>query len=359
MPAPHLLSPLGFSDWHQEVAEPHLREGWTLARVMNVNRTNWTVHDGRKAMRAELTGRLSWLQEQAEERPRVGDFVLVQILDDGEWAIIDAVLPRRSVLARRAAGPDVSRQVIAANVDLAFIVQACDRDFNLRRLDRYLVTARDGDVEPVLVLNKADLVTEDILSDLKRAVAERHPSLPVLTTSATQREGLEPLLTRLLPGQTCCLLGSSGVGKTTLVNALLGTDEHATGAVREADHRGRHTTTRRHLEILEGGALLIDTPGMRELGVVADSDAFADAFDDLDQLAQQCRFSDCQHESESGCAILEAVEDGRIDQDRLESWQKLQRESARTQLSIAEKRRKDKAQGKLYKRIIQAKKDRR
>lgn len=359
MIASHPLAPLGFSSWHQEAAASHLREGWTIARVLNVNRTNWTVHDGFRAMRAELTGRLAWLQEQADERPTVGDFVLIQVLDDGEWAIIDAVLPRRTVLARRAAGPDLARQVIAANVDLAFIVQSCDRDFNLRRLDRYLVTVRDGGVEPFLVLNKVDLVEDVVRANLLTAVQERHPSLPVVTTSATQQEGLEALMAHLKPGLTCCLLGSSGVGKTTLVNALIGSETHATGAVRETDHRGRHTTTRRHLEVLENGALLIDTPGMRELGVVADDGTFADAFADLDALAETCRFSDCLHESEAGCALADAVEQGLLDADRVESWKKLQRESERTRLSIAEKRRRDKAQGKLYKRIMQEKRDRR
>jgi ribosome biogenesis GTPase len=355
----HPLLPFGFSAWHQESAIPRLRDGWTVARVLNVNRSNWTVHDGHQSLRAELTGRLSWTQEQSEERPSVGDFVLIQVLDDGDWAIIDAVLPRRTVLARRAAGPDLARQIIAANVDVAFVVQSCDRDFNLRRLDRYLVTARDGGVDAVLILNKADLVSPEALTLLQQSVSERHPSLPILTTSATERQGLDALLASLHPGQTCCLLGSSGVGKTTLVNALIGAEAHATGAVREADARGRHTTTRRHLEVLEGGALLIDTPGMRELGMVAESDAFADAFTDLDALSESCRFSDCLHGSEAGCAILAAVEMGDLDPDRVESWKKLQRESERTRLSIAEKRRRDKAQGKLYKRIMQEKRDRR
>lgn len=359
LPSTHPLLPWGFDEWHQTHALEFAREGWQAGRVLNVNRSNWTVHDGHSAMRAELTGRLSWLQETSAERPCVGDFVLIQVLDDGDWAIIDEVLPRRTVLQRKTAGRDVERQIIASNVDVAYIVQGCDADYNLRRLERYLITVRDGGVTPRFVLNKADLASAEQRAVMTEQILARFPDMTPLFVSTVSGEGLDTLAESMEPGQTVCLLGSSGVGKTTILNALLGESRHATGAVRESDQRGRHTTTRRHVEQLANGALIIDTPGMRELGVLAEEDGLSSTFSDIEMLAGSCRFSDCSHESETGCAVLEAVESGEIDPDRLSSWRKLNRESERHLLSIAEKRRKDKSQGKLYKRIIQSKRDRR
>jgi len=353
------LSRFGFGPWHREHADTADRDGWEIARVLNVNRTNWTVHTAHGEMRAELSGRLSWIQETSADRPAAGDFVWVQIFDDGDWALIDGVLPRKGVLKRKTAGVDVDVQIIAANVDVAFIVQACDRDFNPARLDRYLITVRDGDISPVLVLSKADLATPEDRARMRAALATRVLDLEPVFVSATTGEGLEDIESLLAPGQTVCLLGSSGVGKTTLLNALLGEERFTTKAVREDDHRGRHTTTRRHLAMLPGGALLIDTPGMRELGLLASGDGFEQSFQDIENLASQCHFKDCQHESETGCAVLAAIEQGALDPDRLQSWKKLGREAARNEMSLAEKRWRDKAQGKLYKRIMQSKRDRR
>ena len=357
--SPHPLLPWGFDERYQAQAAGYAREGWQIGRVLNVNRSSWTVHDGHSAMRAELTGRLSWLRESSAERPCVGDFVLIQVLDDGDWAIIDDVLPRRTVLERKTAGRDVERQVIVANVDVACIVQGCDADYNIRRLERYLITVRDGGVIPWVVLNKADLVTAEERATMTEQIRARFPDLTPLFVSTVTGEGMDVLEQGMAPGKTVCLLGSSGVGKTTILNALLGESRHATGAVRESDQRGRHTTTRRHIEQLGNGALFVDTPGMRELGLLAEEEGFSSTFSDIESLAESCRFSDCSHETESGCAILEAIESGELDPDRLTSWKKLHRESERHLLSIAEKRRKDKDQGKLYKRIIQSKRDRR
>lgn len=353
------LSAWGFGDWYRQQATESDREGWEIARVLNVNRTNWTIQTTQGPMRAELSGRLSWIHETASQRPTAGDWVWIQIFDDGEWALIDGVLPRRTELKRKSAGELVDEQIIAANVDAALIVQACDRDFNPSRLDRYLVTVRNAHIQPFVILSKSDLVPPPERDRLATILSSRVPDAKPLFLSAQSGEGIDELRSLFAPGQTICLLGSSGVGKTTLLNALLGSDRFSTKEVREDDHRGRHTTTRRHLEPLPGGALMIDTPGMRELGLLGSDEGLEQSFTEIEALTHQCHFNDCAHESETGCAVQAAVEAGNLDPERLRSWKKLAREAARHQWSLAEKRRRDKEQGKLYKRIQQAKRDRR
>lgn len=353
------LQDLGLSDWHASHVEESARDGFEIARVLDVNRNNWKVQSASGVMRAELTGRLSWSSDLASDRPAAGDWVWIQAFDDGDWAMIDGVLPRRTILKRKTAGQSVDIQIIATNVDTAFIVQACDRDFNPSRLDRYLVAVREGGVQPRLILSKCDLVSPEERSLFLAALQTRAPDLTFLFVSSETGEGLDELRKSLTPGQTFCLLGSSGVGKTTLLNTLLDEERFDTQSVRESDKRGRHTTTRRHLTPLPGGALMIDTPGMREFGLVAADGGMEQSFSEIEELAASCRFNDCLHETENGCAVLQAIEDGDLDADRLRSWKKLQREANRHDMSIAEKRRKDKDLGKFYKRTLAGKRDRR
>jgi len=350
---------LGYDEWCVSAFEEYLRPGWEVCRVMTVNRTNWIISDGKSDIRAELTGRLNFSAESPLDRPAVGDWVIAQFFDDRTFAVIDEVLPRRSELKRKAAGATVEYQLFATNVDRLLIMQSCDRDFNLRRLERYLVMARDGNVEPVLLLSKADQVSEGELSELILSVAKLDPDLPVVAFSSLEARNLDAVRALLQPQKTCCLMGSSGVGKTTLLNILVGQNQFETGEVRASDHRGRHTTTSRHLIVLDGGALLIDTPGIRELGTIGAEAGIGDTFADIIELADFCRFSDCNHEQESGCAVMDAISAGNLDEARLISYKKLQRETLRHEMSLAERRKKDKATGKLYKSIIQSKKDRR
>ncbi|MDQ4030456.1 MAG: ribosome small subunit-dependent GTPase A [Actinomycetota bacterium] len=255
--------------------------------------------------------------------PAVGDWVAARPLPGEHKAAIEAVLPRRSAFARKQAGLRTEEQVVAANVDTVFLVQALGHDFNLRRLERYLVAAWESGADPVIVLTKADLA-----ADVADAVAEAETvalGVPVLALSAATGEGLPQLEPYLVPGRTVALLGSSGVGKSTLVNRLAGREVLATQEIR-ADGRGRHTTSHRELVPLPGGALLLDTPGMRELQLWAGEDSLDGAFVDVAELAARCRFADCAHGTEPGCAVRAALGDGRLDPERWDSYRKLQRE---------------------------------
>ena len=238
--------------------------------------------------------------------------------------MIHGLVPRAGAFTRKVAGETTEEQVIAANVDVAFLVAGLDHDFNPRRLERYVVAVWESGATPVLVLNKADL--GERVEERQAEAAAAAPGVAVVALSARERTGLETLGAWLEPGCTVALLGSSGAGKSTLVNALLGEDRQATGEVREDDSRGRHTTTRRELIVLPGGALLIDTPGLRELQLWSGEESLAGAFPDVEALAASCRFRDCRHAGEPGCAVRAAVESGALEEARFESWVKLQRE---------------------------------
>jgi ribosome biogenesis GTPase len=281
----------------------------------------------------------------------------------GDWLLYhrarprsSRVLERKSLIKRRAPGTGREVQLIAANIDTVFVVTSCNQDFNVARLERYVALAFEAGIEPVIVLTKADL-TEDTAPYVEEArkVSDR---VPVVALDARGDEPAEALADWCNPGRTVAFLGSSGVGKSTLTNALLGAQAIATQGIREDDARGRHTTTRRELHATPGGCLVLDTPGMRELQLTDAAAGIADVFEDIEALAAKCRFADCHHETEPGCAILAAIEDGSVDPARLSRWRKLQAEDAFNSASLAERRKKDRAFGKLVRSAINAKSDR-
>jgi len=298
-------------------------------RVVAAHRGAWIVALGDGDRDAVLAGRLRHEALGPADLPAVGDWVVADADPTVAGpAVISAVLPRRSSFGRnREDGQTALDQLLAANVDAALIVTGLDGDFNLRRLERYLAVAWSGGATPVILLNKADAAHDPHGA---RAAAEAvAPGVDVRLISALAHVGV-PELARdhLAPGRTAVVLGSSGAGKSTLLNALLGAERARTGAVRESDARGRHTTTHRELHRLPDGGLLIDTPGIRSLGVSGADDGLAPAFADVTDLAADCRFADCRHEGEPGCAVLDAVADGRLAEDRLASHRKLEREAA-------------------------------
>jgi ribosome biogenesis GTPase len=353
------LRSLGYDDtYHPPEDGPQPDPEWVPARVLTRGRDSYLIHDGRQAIPAELTGKLAYSATSALDLPAVGDWVLVQVCDPS-LAIIHRLLPRRSLLQRKTAGKKIGRQLIAANIDTALIVQGLDRDFNLRRLERYLVMVHQGGIQPLVLFSKRDLLTPAELQERLNATHEALPKLAVDSFSNTTVEGMTHLQAYLQPGQTFCLLGSSGVGKTSLLNRLFGSEAYAVNAVRAKDSKGRHTTTTRELIQLPGGALVIDTPGMRELGHIDVEEGIAAAFDEVEALGEQCRYSDCTHTVEAGCAIRAAVEAGVLQPGRYENYLKLRRETAHHEASYVEKRRKDKNFSKMVKTVMKNKRNKR
>jgi ribosome biogenesis GTPase len=349
---------LGFNTWLQLKLEEADRPGYDVARVTAVNKDSYLVQNEKGEVFAEITGRLLFSAESGSDLPVVGDWAFVQYYNSNTFAIIDDLLPRKSVLRRKAAGKMIDYQMLASNIDVAFVIQSCDFDFNLRRLERYLVMINDGNIEPVLLLSKSDLISKEVLEQRISEIRNGNIDCEVIAYSSVTGLGLDRIRHMLEPGATYCLLGSSGVGKTTLLNHLIGRDIYKTNTVRVKDGRGRHTTARRQLIVLHGGAMLIDTPGMRELGIIGVSNGLDESFSDIINRSEECRFNDCTHTSEAGCAVLTAVTSGELSNERYYSYMKLIKESQYHEMSYLEKRRKDRKFGQFIKSAMKQHKKR-
>ena len=320
------LAQLGWNSTFEKEFAAHAAIGLAPARVSRDHGSFYAVIGDGGEMQAHLAGRFRHAASSRAELPVVGDWVAIDARPAEQSATIHAVLPRRGRFSRKVAGASTEEQVVAANIDTVFLVMGLDHDYNLRRLERYLAAAYDSGATPVIVLNKADLC-----GDLPARRSEIDSISIGVTThviSAIDPGSLTTLSPHLRPGQTIALLGSSGVGKSTLTNALLGDARQKTQAVRADDSHGRHTTTCRELMVLPCGALLIDTPGLRELAVWDQRDGVAHSFGDVEAFAARCRFRDCRHQGEPGCAVQAALADGQLDPGRFENYLKIQRELA-------------------------------
>lgn len=320
----HNLETYGWDDTFAAAFAPYAAEGFEAGRVFLQHNRALMLYTASGELQAETTGRLRYHARGAEDLPAVGDWVAFRRVAEEGKAKIHEIVPRRSKFSRRAAGSETAEQIVAANVDTVLLVTGLDHDYNPRRVERYLIMAWESGAEPVVVLNKADLIEE--VEERRREIGLVAPGVPVHALSAKRGVGVEQLLPYVARGRTVALMGSSGTGKSTITNSLLGAEVQRTQEVRLDDARGRHTTTHRELFVLPGGGLVLDTPGMRELQLLVSERGLRETFEEIEETAALCRFTDCGHEGEPGCAVREALESGRLDPERYRNYRKMQAE---------------------------------
>ncbi|WP_236026764.1 ribosome small subunit-dependent GTPase A [Geomonas diazotrophica] len=344
------LEKLGWNERFERLAALQGESIETVARVAAVDRDQLLLLNDTGTFRAKLSDSYLHHHRRPEVLPCVGDWVCVEKGLNDDFGLIHTVLDRRTSLCRKAVGGVNESQMIAANIDYVIVVQSCHYDFNLNRLERYLVMIMEGGATPCVLLTKTDLVEPDVLTAQLSQIRAAGITAPVLPLSNMTGEGIDELKRNLLPGMTYCFVGSSGVGKSTIINELIGGGSLETQGL-SATGEGKHTTVRRELILLGNGALVIDNPGMREFGIIGVENGIGRSFVDIEALASSCRYRDCTHTSEPGCAVLDALSAGEVDEEHYKNYTKLKAESEFYQMSYAEKRKKDRDFGKYIKSV--------
>jgi len=348
------LEDFGYNNNFEKFRAENKFNDFEIGRIVSEHKERYIVKTEKGEFEAEITGNLRFSAKSREDFPAVGDWVALTTYDP-DFSIIHKILPRFSTISRQAVGQFGEIQIIATNIDYALLVQAVDRDFNINRLERYLTICYSSKVSPIIVLTKTDLINEQVKEEIIESINRRIKNMPVFPISNETQDGYEALKLIIEKGKTFCMLGSSGVGKSTLLNNLSGRPVMRTDAISESTSKGRHVTSHRELIVLENGGILVDNPGMREVGIVDTAHGLETTFDIICSLSKNCKFKDCTHTSETGCLILEAVEKGEIDQNSYKNYLKMEKEKTHFESSMVERRKKDKNFGKMIKNF---KKDR-
>lgn len=341
------LDDLGYNSELDKYRVDNDIENLSVGRITSEHKDRYTLLSEAGDFEAELLGNLRFSAKDRSELPAVGDWVSFTEYDQGK-ALIHSLLPRFSILERKAVGKTGQTQIIATNINYGIVVQSVNRDYSINRLERYLTICNAAKIDPVIVLSKVDLIEEQDLDEILNQVRERIKNAPVFAISNESQQGIEELRSTLLKGKTYCLLGSSGVGKSTLINTLTGESLMETREISTSIDRGKHVTSHRELIVLENG-ILIDNPGMREVGITNVSDGLEMTFEEISMLANDCKYRDCTHVNEVGCAVIAAVDNGEFDPDSYANYLKMEREKEHFESDVIERKKKDKDFGKMVK----------
>lgn len=342
------LEDLGFNNFFEKYIIENDLKDFDIARVVAEHKELYVVKTLKGDFEAEITGNMRYTAKSREDFPAVGDWVLVKIYDDN-FAVIHRILPRFSILKRRSSGKFLEVQVIAANIDYAFIVQSVDRDYNINRLERYLTICNSAKITPIIILSKIDLINELELEAIVNKIKSRISDVQIIPISNETKKGYDELKAIIKKGKTYCVIGSSGVGKSTLINNLYGNQKMQTETISESSKRGKHKTTHRELIILESGGILIDNPGMREVGLADINDGLETTFKNIHEISENCKFRDCSHTHEIGCAVIEAVNNGEIDKNSYGNYLKMLKEKEYFESTLIERRKKERDFSKILK----------
>lgn len=341
------LEDIGYSDFFDNNRKTSADRTLTPARIVTEHKELYILRNETSELSAKVTGKMMFTSSSREDYPAVGDWVLITALDEKQ-AIIHEILPRKTALTRKSVS-NSDKQLIASNIDVALIIQSPDRDYNLNRFERYITLAESENIKAIIVLNKTDLLPENELDMKIFEIKKRFKNIAIYTTSIITGEGITDLINSIERGLTYCFIGSSGVGKSSIINMILGENLIKTAEISSSTNRGKHITTHRELFILENGGILIDNPGMREIGVLDSKTGIKSVFSEIYELSKECKFSDCCHVNEPGCAVLKAISSGRLDKSKYDNYIKLVKEDEYNTMTKLEKREKDRKFGQFIK----------